>query len=48
MWFSLAVDRATNAFMQGLAAKYRDRVATRMTPAQIAEAQKLAREWKAK
>ena len=31
----------------GLAAvKYRDMVAQHMTPAQIAEAQKLAREWK--
>jgi hypothetical protein len=28
------------------AAKYRDRVAGHMTPAQIAEAQKRAREWK--
>jgi uncharacterized protein len=41
MWFSLAAasgdtDAATN----------RDKVAARMTPAQVAEAQKLAREWK--
>jgi hypothetical protein len=27
-------------------AEFRDRVAKEMTPAQIAEAQKLAREWK--
>ncbi len=27
---------------------YRDKIAKRMTPAQIAEAQKLAREWMAK
>ena len=30
------------------AARYRDNVAKKMTPAQIAEAQKLAREWKPK
>ena len=30
------------------AVKNRDRVAAKMTPAQIAEAQKLAREWKPK
>ena len=30
------------------AAKWRDDVAERMTPAQIAEAQKLAREWQPK
>jgi TPR repeat protein len=41
MWFNLAA-------AQGLegAEKYRDEVAQHMTPAQIAEAQKLAREWK--
>jgi hypothetical protein len=31
-----------------IAAEYRDEVASKMTPAQIAEAQKLAREWKPK
>ena len=43
MWYNLAG-------AQGLeqAAKNRDNVAKRMTPAQIAEAQKLAREWKPK
>ena len=41
MWLSLAA-------MQGResAAAFRDLVARLMTPAQIAEAQKLAREWK--
>ncbi len=43
MWYNLAG-------AQGLeqAAKNRDIVAKRMTPTQIAEAQKLAREWKPK
>ena len=31
-----------------MAAENRDLIATKMTPAQIAEAQKLAREWKPK
>ena len=41
MWYNLAA--AQDA---GVAAKNRDRVAAKMTPAQIAEAQRLAREWK--
>jgi TPR repeat protein len=43
MWFSLAAE-------QGLepAKRNRDRIAKRMTPGQIAEAQKLVREWKIK
>ena len=40
MWLNLAA--------AGGDAKIRDRVAAKMTPAQIAEAQKLAREWKPK
>jgi hypothetical protein len=40
MWFSLSA-----AQDDGDAAKNRDVIAQRMTPAQIAEAQKLAREW---
>jgi TPR repeat protein len=42
-WYNLA---AANG--HGKAAEYRDALAKRMTPAQIAEAQKLAREWKPK
>jgi uncharacterized protein len=42
MWLSLAA--ATSGFNE--AVRNRDIVAKRMTPAQIAEAQKLAREWK--
>lgn len=43
MWLNLAASRAHTA-----AATKRDEVAAQMTPAQIAEAQKLAREWKPK
>ena len=47
MWFNLA---AATSRKRGRdkAVKNRDRVAAKMTPAQIAEAQKLAREWKPK
>jgi len=43
MWFSLSAAQGDQD-----AAKYRDHVAKLMTPAQIAEAQKLAREWQPK
>ena len=43
MWFNLAAAQGKEG-----AASFRDLVARRMTPAQIAEAQKLAREWKPK
>ena len=43
MWLNLAGTQGDEK-----AAKNRDNVAERMTPAQIAEAQKLAREWKPK
>jgi hypothetical protein len=43
MWFNLS---AANGEKQG--AELRDALARRMTPAQIAEAQKLARQWKPK
>jgi TPR repeat protein len=52
MWLNLAATAlglavgGRTAF--GLAASDRDKVAAKMTPAQIAEAQKLAREWKPK
>jgi TPR repeat protein len=47
-WFNLAAAGfpASAAKLRDLALKSRDSVAARMTPAQIAEAQKLAREWK--
>ena len=41
MWFNLSSAKGDPA-----ATKLRDAVAEKMTPAQIAEAQKLAREWK--
>ena len=41
MWFSLSATQGREG-----AAAFRDLIARRMTPAQIAEAQKLAREWK--
>ena len=47
-WYGLAVSRfpALEKVERDFAVKSRDRVATKMTPAQIAEAQKLARKWK--
>ncbi len=51
MWFNLAAARYHTIFDskdRDRAASNRDRVAAQMTPAQIAEAQKLAQEWKAK
>ena len=41
MWFNLSAMRGEQR-----AAKNKDNIAKRMTPAQIAEAQKLAREWR--
>jgi TPR repeat protein len=49
-WFNLAAARfpASETEKRDLAVKSRDIVAAKMTPAQIAKAQKLAREWKPK
>jgi TPR repeat protein len=44
MWLNLAASHERMAD----AVEHRDKVASKMTPAQIAEAQKLAREWKPK
>ncbi len=46
MWYNLAAAGLPPGEDRDLAAKGRDIVAKRMTPAQIAEAQRLAREWK--
>ena len=46
MWFNLAASRLPPGENRDNAVKARDAVTKRMTPAQIAEAQKLAREWK--
>ncbi len=48
MWFNLAASRFPPGEGRDKAVKNRDIVAKRMTPAQISEAQKLAREWKPK
>ena len=47
MWYNLAAAQYEE-FWTAEAAKNREFVAAKMTPAQIAEAQKLAREWKPK
>jgi TPR repeat protein len=47
MWFNLAVS-ALEGKGRNDAEKIRDLVASKMTPAQIAEAERLAREWKPK
>ena len=44
--FNLAAATSTKPDLHNLAVQARDKVAARMTPAQIAEAQKRAREWK--
>ena len=48
MWFNIAAAAAgaSDASVRDLSVKWRDLVATRMTPAQIAEAQRMASEWK--
>jgi len=47
MWFNLSASNSSGDY-QGQGAKARDEVAGKMTPGQIAEAQRLAREWKPK
>ena len=46
-WFNLAVED-NDEMLKDAAVYNRDLVASKMTPAQIAEAQRLAREWKPK
>jgi hypothetical protein len=46
MWSNLSVAGPNNREAVELASELRDVVAAKMTPAQIADAQKLAREWK--
>jgi uncharacterized protein len=45
MWLTLAASRGS-AVLEKSHAEGRDRVAARMTPKQIAEAQRLAKEWR--
>jgi len=44
-WHNLAASRATDEETRKLATNNRDILAENMTPAQVTEAQKLAREW---
>ena len=48
MWIDLAASRFAPGSDRDVAIKGREEVAALMTPAQIAEAQRLAREWKEK
>ena len=48
MWFNLAVSNLAAGADRDKAVLNRDIVAYRRTPAQIAESQRLAREWKPK
>jgi uncharacterized protein len=48
MWFSLSAWRAPYVALRDLAVEGRNEVAVKMTPAQRAEAQRMAREWKPK
>jgi hypothetical protein len=45
MWFNLAASGASDANIRGTAVKARDTLGAKMTPTQIAEAQRLATEW---
>ena len=47
-WYNLAASRAKDGEVRDRAAKNRDIVAGRMTPAQVAEAQGLASAWRPK
>lgn len=48
MWSNLAASRASTQEDRDMALEMRNLVETKMTPAQLAEAQRLAREWKPK
>ncbi len=48
IWFTLAASGFPRGYARDKAVKKRDIVAKRMTPAQISEAEKLAREWRLK
>ena len=47
MWYNLAAEHFLTRAYQKNAVKYRDEVARRMTPAQIAEAQRLSQQCQA-
>jgi hypothetical protein len=45
MWFNLMASRESDDELRDAAVKAREALATKMTPAQIAEAQRMARVW---
>jgi len=45
MWYNIAASRLQSGAARDMAVKNRDLIAGKMTPAQVAEAQRLAREW---
>ncbi len=47
-WFTIAAARAADSYARTNAAKGRDTTATKLTPVQVAEAERLARDWKPK
>ena len=48
MWFNLAASHEADASVRNKYIDLREVVASKMTPDQIAEAQKMARKWKPK
>ncbi len=48
MWYSLAAERSSPSEDRDQLISYRDEVEAKMSPDQVAEAQRLAREWKPK
>jgi hypothetical protein len=48
MWSTLAISRAKDDATRELAANLRDSLSGKMPPSQIAEAQRMAREWSPK
>jgi len=47
-WFAVAMMRGSDSYARTNATKGRDAAAMKMTPAQVAEAERLVREWKPK
>jgi TPR repeat protein len=47
-WFAVAAMQGADSYARTNAVKGRDAVAMKMTPAQLAEAERLVREWKPK
>ena len=47
-WFAVAAMRGADSYARTNAVKGRDATAVKMTPAQVAEAERLVREWKPK